>query len=190
MTAKDKKIDRRVQYTKMVLKQSLLELMKKEPIGKITVTEICRMADINRNTFYAHYSDPFDLLSQIQDGLFLKIKNSVGKLHKKQTVLGLLEEICEAIADNRELCKIIISEHGDKAFLQRVLYIAYDESMSDWTESKTDPDYEKLELLYAFIANGSIAVIETWLGNDMAQSPAEIARFLEEVTNSGIGAFV
>ena len=47
--------DRRVRYTKTVLKQSLLELMKDRPIGKITVTEICRLADVNRNTFYAHY---------------------------------------------------------------------------------------------------------------------------------------
>ena len=46
----EKKIDRRVRYTKMVLRESLLELMKTKPVVKITTTELCKHADINRNT--------------------------------------------------------------------------------------------------------------------------------------------
>ncbi len=110
----EEKIDRRVKYTKMVLKQSLLELMEEKPIGKITVTDICRTADINRNTFYVHYASPIDLLSQIQDELYLEIRHSIEKISGRETVVRLLTEICRAIADNGELCKIIISEHGER----------------------------------------------------------------------------
>ena len=50
------KTDARVKYTKMVLKKALLELMQHKPVNKITVKEICERAELNRATFYAHYS--------------------------------------------------------------------------------------------------------------------------------------
>jgi len=58
----DKKEDRRTLYTKSVVKRSLLELMQVKPISKISVSEICKKADINRNTFYHYYYGPENLL--------------------------------------------------------------------------------------------------------------------------------
>ena len=111
--------DRRVRYTKTVLKQSLLELMKDRPIGKITVTEICRLADVNRNTFYAHYKGPEELLSVIEAELYNSITDAIvrDELHTE----SLLYEVCTVIYDNGDLCRIIFSDNGDKAFLQRVM---------------------------------------------------------------------
>ena len=44
--------DRRVKYTKMVLRESLIKLLQKKSISRITVKELCEMADINRATFF------------------------------------------------------------------------------------------------------------------------------------------
>ena len=62
----DKTQDARVRYTKMMIRNSLLELLSTKPIAKITVTEICERAGINRATFYAHYTDPTDQLHWLQ----------------------------------------------------------------------------------------------------------------------------
>ena len=51
------KTDARKRYTQMVLKRSLLKLLKEKPVNKITVKEVCELAQLNRATFYAHYSD-------------------------------------------------------------------------------------------------------------------------------------
>ncbi|MFA7674359.1 MAG: TetR family transcriptional regulator, partial [Clostridia bacterium] len=48
--------DRRVRYTKMVLKESFINLLSKKGISNITIKQICEDADINRATFYTHYS--------------------------------------------------------------------------------------------------------------------------------------
>ena len=64
MAMKNNKEDRRVKYTKMVLKESLIDLLSKKDISCITIKQICEEADINRATFYTHYSDQFDLLRQ------------------------------------------------------------------------------------------------------------------------------
>ena len=74
----DTKIDRRVLYTKMFLKESLLELMKEKPIDKITPTELCRHAGINRNTFYKHYYTTRDLLQEIEEEFSAQLVESIG----------------------------------------------------------------------------------------------------------------
>lgn len=57
--------DRRTRYTRQTIKDSLLSLMQKKPFSKITVTEICRLSEINRGTFYLHYYDLDDVLDEI-----------------------------------------------------------------------------------------------------------------------------
>lgn len=43
-----------------------LQLVEEKSIDKITVSEICEMADINRSTFYRHYYDIYDLDEKVE----------------------------------------------------------------------------------------------------------------------------
>ena len=65
--------NRRTKMTQKLLKESLLTLLQDKEIHKITVTDICKKADINRGTFYSYYEDPYALLQCIEDELFDKI---------------------------------------------------------------------------------------------------------------------
>ncbi|MDO5539453.1 MAG: TetR-like C-terminal domain-containing protein [Eubacteriales bacterium] len=53
------------QLTKRAIKESFLKLLKEMPFDKITVKEIVEDCGINRNTFYYHYADIYDLLREI-----------------------------------------------------------------------------------------------------------------------------
>lgn len=64
---KQRKTDRRTLYTRMVVKEALLELLSEMDYADITVATLCRKAEINRGTFYLHYGN----LSQVMDELFL-----------------------------------------------------------------------------------------------------------------------
>ena len=44
------KTDARKRYTQIVLKQSLLKLLKEKPVNKITVKEVCELSQLNRAT--------------------------------------------------------------------------------------------------------------------------------------------
>lgn len=57
----------------MIIKESLIQLLQDNEIHNITITDICKEADINRGTFYNYYNDPFDLLQNIEDELFSKV---------------------------------------------------------------------------------------------------------------------
>ncbi|WP_101773588.1 TetR/AcrR family transcriptional regulator [Peptostreptococcus faecalis] len=69
-------MDLRVIKTKKLIKESFLQLRKKEPLEKIKVTEICKIALINKTTFYKHYRDIFDLSEELEKEAFENFWNS------------------------------------------------------------------------------------------------------------------
>ncbi len=51
--------------SKQMIKEALLSLMIEKPFEKISITDIVKRADINRGTFYAHYSNTSEVLKSI-----------------------------------------------------------------------------------------------------------------------------
>ena len=64
--------DRRIRRTKALLQQGLIQLMETKEIKDISVRELSELADLNRGTFYLHYTDIYDMLWQMEDELFLE----------------------------------------------------------------------------------------------------------------------
>ena len=60
-----RKQDRRARYTRQTIRGTLLELMAEKPFSRVTVTELCKRAEMNRGTFYLHYLDLNDVLDDI-----------------------------------------------------------------------------------------------------------------------------
>ena len=73
------KTDRRVRKTKAQLLQSLMTLMQEKDIKDISVKELSDLADINRGTFYLHYRDVYDMLSQVEDTIFQEFNEILDK---------------------------------------------------------------------------------------------------------------
>ena len=68
--------NRRSRITRRVFRESLTELMLEKGMQKISVNEICKRADMNRSTFYAHYEDQFDLLREIEDEFLIALRKT------------------------------------------------------------------------------------------------------------------
>lgn len=56
------KEDLRVQRTRKLLSDTLLDMMETESIEHISVIDLCNLAMINRGTFYKHFDDKYGLL--------------------------------------------------------------------------------------------------------------------------------
>lgn len=188
-TKGEKPMDRRVKYTRQVLRQSLLELMKELPVGRITVTSLCGRADVNRNTFYVHYGSPMDVLAEIEDALILDIQQSLECLLEVDNEHAMLVEILRTIERNGELCRVLFSETGDAGFLSRILAIAHDRSMAAWRKAKPRLEPEQMEMLYAFFSHGSAAVIRRWVTQDEHLTAPELADFLQQLIGKGFRSF-
>ncbi|CQR55580.1 TetR/AcrR family transcriptional regulator [Paenibacillus riograndensis] len=182
----DKKTDHRVRYTKMVIKESLLKLLTERSINKVTVTDICREAGINRNTFYTHYANQFELLSTIENDLYEEIKQVVISSSNPQ---NLSYELCKYIKANKIICEVLFSEHGDKELLERILYISHDITIEKWRQQVKYFDQPLFESWYTFTAHGSIAIIKKWVNSGLKESPSKVAAFIDKATESVSKAF-
>ena len=59
--------DRRTRKTQAALHNALITLLNGKPLDQITITELTRQADVNRATFYAHYSNVYDLFRHVEE---------------------------------------------------------------------------------------------------------------------------
>lgn len=181
---KNLNLDRRVRYTRNMIRHSFLKLLSEKPMGKITVKEICEMADINRATFYAHYEDVYDLLDKIEEEFYMDVHNSASTMMKEDYTGIMPIEILKMIRNNEELCRAMFGKYGDKEFLRKLMYFVETDSLGDWKKLYPDMGEEKLEWLYSFIVNGCAGIIQKWAQSGFQTEPEEMARFMARMFSS------
>ena len=91
--------DRRARRTRRLLKESLLELMEQKHFSEISVRDVTDNADMNRTTFYLHYTDTTQLLQSMEEDLLAEAQVLVDA-HIQETVAdGTLRPVFEPILD-------------------------------------------------------------------------------------------
>ncbi|MFA6889664.1 MAG: TetR/AcrR family transcriptional regulator, partial [Bacilli bacterium] len=70
-------MDRRVDKTKKLLRETLVTLMEEKELRKITISEMTARANINRGTFYLHYIDIYDMVEKLGDEIIDIIKDII-----------------------------------------------------------------------------------------------------------------
>ena len=63
--------DKRITKTKCALKSALLKLLSTQAFDVISITELCKIANVSRITFYTHYKDKFALLDDIFNDMLI-----------------------------------------------------------------------------------------------------------------------
>lgn len=186
----EKKENRRVRYTRMALRESLLSLLQSNPINKITVSRVCEQADVNRSTFYLYYKDAYDLLEKIEEELYEELSSTITKFADTLPSVDILRRIYEIIYKNRDLCRVLFGEFGDKAFLSKVGGIARERSMKDWEKLVGQVDDGLLEYLYAYATYTNIGVLERWIARDFHETPEQLAQMVSRLLNDGVSVYL
>ena len=71
------KQERRYRRTETLILNGLTTLLQQKSIKEITVRELADLVDINRSTFYLHYTDIYDLLEQTEQRLLKQFTDAV-----------------------------------------------------------------------------------------------------------------
>ncbi len=183
VTMPKKKEDRRVKFTKMFLKESLINLLEEKSISKITIKEICENADINRATFYAHYSDQYHLLESIEEEYIEKILNDINHdAFKGDNTLNLVTDILTFIYDNEKMSRILLSDRGDLQFQKRIMALVHDNILSKMKDIEPH-NLDKAAFISSFVISGCIGVIQNWFDNDLKSSPEEVAKIISTLAS-------
>lgn len=185
----NKKEDRRILYTKMVLRESLLDILKSKPLSQVTVSEICRDAEVNRNTFYSHYDTPYDIMHEAEDELFETLMKDVENIKDGK---GIILAACKSLEQNKKMSEFIFAEIDSSRLFAKIVS-SLEKSTSD-NIKKIQTEKQKLLAHYAYIFNekGTNAILKDWIMNGFnqpAETVAELIFFLDETINHSIEHF-
>lgn len=99
------KDDRRVRRTKKAICESFSELMMVKELQNITVQELSDKADIHSATFYAYYSDVYDLYEQMEESVVEEIGNIIVN-DPSHTYDELFKILIDYIFDNARMFRM------------------------------------------------------------------------------------
>ena len=176
--APQKKEDRRVRRTKKLLTQALTQLLQEKQINEITVKELTDLADMNRGTFYLYYKDIFDMLEKIEDGLFEALDEIVS-LHEHDDVshqtTPILLDLFHFIEENQEMCRVLLSPHGDMNFLHRLNEVVREKCLKAWPNIRKEKGEADFDYHYSFVVFGCAGVIRAWVNRNCQESAEKMA---------------
>lgn len=196
---KKRKVDRRIQRTRQLLRDALMQLIieTEDADGKsydaITIQDIADKANVARTTFYLHYKDKDELLfegmREIYDGLWSQVHWGLDSPLDSIDRMGDPTDF-KHVAQHADFYRVMLSEKGSASFLMRVRQYLAQMMLENvlkpvvadqgWTPNVS------LEM-YAYLMAGSlIGVMKWWLDSGLALSPEEVALQMEQAIVFGM----
>lgn len=99
----------RFQETERKIRDIFSELLKKKELSKITVREICSLADINRTTFYLHHEDIYELMQCIESDMYHYFKIIFTFPGKNYCLRDRFLHLFSFIRENQDFYRVYLS---------------------------------------------------------------------------------
>ena len=177
-TKKGEKMDRRVRKTRAQLRAGLARLMQQKNIKEITVKELVDEIDINRSTFYLHYTDIYQMLQSIEGELMEDILEAI-KEHPldpgmKEEGYSFAIQLFRILAANKDICAALMGPNGDMAFVEKIEKLVEDAVLPELF-TMFPQNVNDIKYAYAFCINGCVGMIKCWLTGDSDDTPEQMA---------------
>ena len=180
-----RRLDRRVQRTRKLLREALMALILEEGYDDISIQDITEKANLGRATFYLHFKDKDELLLEVIDEFIKDFLQQVPQLSQAQWRLDdskAIEKLFDFAADHYDLYRIMIIGSGGITASRQL-----QRTMADNIRDCIDEEMETLGvdpiISQDFIANhfaGSLlGTIYWWLDNDLPYTVEEMAEMFQ-----------
>jgi len=173
------------ELTKEKIHKTLLLLLEKEKIDKIKITQLCRLAAINRGTFYLHYDCIEDVFEELYEVVINDLKETYNySTYSEQTfyiqnINAQKIKIFFHIEKFKTFYKIILSQKENNSYyfmLFDQIRINLQNSFIYPTETKDDVEY-----FIGYHVNAIIGLILIWYQRDFKETPEEMNYILHSI---------
>ena len=183
------KVDKRVMKTKRAIYEALSEIMLTKNGMDISVTELCKIADIDRKTFYTHYGTINDVINEIFDVVVDKLADVL------DTEIKNNESAVEVFA------KFIVSVSAESKYTEKLLkstnsmwlMMKFQETLSQFIQKNTSKvDYIKIKnpdmiaVVADYISSGIVITLCKWAVDKKDITVEEIAAVISRITINSI----
>jgi AcrR family transcriptional regulator len=210
-------LDRRVQKTRKLLQDALIELVAEQSYESVSIREILEKANVGRSTFYAHFQDKDQLLHSILDRLdglfeqheklFLDAKQNFGNVdilnltHESSPTLSLFQ----FVGQNHRFFNAMLGNRGYGIFARPVYDYVFAHVHSLFTKPvhndlaasmhesfKTLRSQEKYgsfqsEIAAHYFVSALMGLLVWWVEKDMPCTAKEIDRLFRQLAVPSFG---
>lgn len=170
--------------TKKIFAESLKKLMLSKPFIKISIGDITKECDMNRNSFYYHFEDKFDLINWI---FLTEIAEEIN--HEELLELSgweILERISTYFYKNKDFYKNAMSYEGQNSFVnyfREILKAVVEARLPDIFDDDLDSDYQ--EFYSDFFLDIFVSTIVRWIKNDAKYPPDRFTNMVKSAATGG-----
>lgn len=152
------------------IEKAFLDLIQSKPLNQITISELCKQAEINRSTFYANYLDIYDLAHSLK----IKVEEGVKNLYR--------QEVLEKYNSNDYL-KLFKHIQANQMLYKTYFQLGYDDNYEFFTydHDLAKEHFQNRWISYhiAFFKSGLTQIIKMWLETNCQESPEEMFEILQ-----------
>jgi AcrR family transcriptional regulator len=181
-----KKENQRVRLTRQLLKDSLIGLMDRKPIGKITVKEICENAEINRSTFYLYYTDPYALLEDVEAELIEAAREKLRRIGANTDGVQYLTALLSYIEENADIFRTLLCRQGNPAFQEAFIQTSVSHLKGQLALRCSEA---VVGYVYHYLIMGVVSMIKRWLEAGLDMPCGELADLIFRLSDGAAARF-
>lgn len=160
------KTDKRSVRTRAAIESALLELLKDHALDCITIKNVCETAQVNRTTFYLHYTSTLDVLENIREEFINHILENYGLYAAKPGIdayTAFLKAINESTFLTPTLENFILNSKEAGVFIHSLKASFYEKLYGAVIKEAREDRKEHCAYVTAFLCSGVIDAYILWL---------------------------
>lgn len=183
--------DLRVVKTRRVIRNALFKLMSEKELSKITVSELCVCAEINRKTFYRHYRTIPDVIEELEGEIldeFAEILRTSGR-----SVLdagAVIRSISLVVVQRRDFFVSLMKRNSDLFGSGRIKEALRRTLMAALRNVGTLTDDQTLRAASEFTVSGVLSLYSAWFNGGCEDDLDFLTEISVKMVTSGLMAFV
>ncbi|MDD7112993.1 MAG: TetR/AcrR family transcriptional regulator [Lachnospiraceae bacterium] len=162
------------QKTETMLCLAFMELLRKYPFPKITIQKIASQCGVNRQTFYYHFDNIYDLMTKAFEYELIHESH----MYEEKSWEAAMKKFLWWMQNNRVIIKNILS-NVETCYLRQAIYPIIEKSMSsEYIPNqiiKANGDANE-DFVRHFLILGITQYVLEWAENDFKETVDEIIR--------------
>ncbi len=181
--------------SRKLIRQAFVELTKLKDIDNITIKDIVTRADINRGTFYAHYSSVGAVSEQIENEIIAALFTFLDEFKDKDTrlienPLPFVTNIARFIENDQEFYRLLINSQRATPFFNKFKALFIDKIMSDEKKMSTIKNKSQFLVCVNLYASGFAGLYQDWFNQKIKMSLNDLTVNFSEIIKNGFKPFL
>lgn len=175
----------KVHITKKALAASLKELIEEKPLDKITIQDIANKSDVNRQTFYYHFQDKYDLVNWIY---YTEAVESVSDYSNFDHWSTAIHKILTYLNENKLFYIKALKIDGQNSFNNYLYEITHEiiKKVIDEVSVEMDVSEKDKNFIADFYTHAFVGLTVQWIKGGLKETPESMKKRIRDMVDGSM----